>query len=248
MPIDSGASHHMVNTRSLFSSINPWTNTNLQHVVLADGKSLAKIEGIGTIFFRCSNDHTAHLHNVLYVPTLSDSLLSTKEFTTTTGCYLHSENRRSTLAFPYFTLDSNGSISDNCVFINISPCSSDDVSQYQLKHWPRSMRINIKDCHTPLNFDIQSNDPSQIDASQIVNPQEPTSPSKKPGGSHVKLGGSTTKSGVILPCPPLSHLINLRKFPHGYNIILKLHFVRMKTICSRGIVSFALTTIYGPLF
>jgi len=99
--VDSGASPHMVNDKSMFTSIQPWTDKNTTHVVLADGKPSAKIEGVGTIDVTIDSHHV-QLKEVLFIPTLSDSLYSAKLHAQTPGHYILLQKCEATLAFPSF--------------------------------------------------------------------------------------------------------------------------------------------------
>ena len=97
--IDSGAYPHMWNKRHEFITFKSW-NPSLPTatVSLADGVSTAKIEGFGSVAFRLGNT-TQILHNVLFIPTLSSSLLSVKQHSETQGNYFHAEGGEAILAF-----------------------------------------------------------------------------------------------------------------------------------------------------
>jgi len=101
--VDSAAFPHMMNDQKMFSSLTPWDNT-ITHVTLADGLSQAKIEGVETIDIRIGN-HTTTLHEVLFVPSLSDPLFSAKHHISTPGNYIHIENKTATVAFETFIID-----------------------------------------------------------------------------------------------------------------------------------------------
>jgi len=99
--VDSGASPHMVNKKTIFTTLKPWVDKETTHVVLADGKPSAKIEGVGTIDIEIDG-HKVHLEDVLFIPTLSDSLYSAKNHAQTIGHYLLLQKCQATIAFPKF--------------------------------------------------------------------------------------------------------------------------------------------------
>ena len=70
-------------------------------VSLADGKRKAKIEGHDSIAIRL-DDTIQVLHNVLFIPTLSISLLSVKQHSETQGKYFHAEGGEAILAFKHY--------------------------------------------------------------------------------------------------------------------------------------------------
>ena len=100
--LDSGAFPHMCKDTSLFTHLYPWQpSSSTTEVTLADGLTTAKVEGIGTISLEL-NKHKVTLHNVLLVPSLSESLFSIKQHCVSKGNYFHTENNQATLAFPEF--------------------------------------------------------------------------------------------------------------------------------------------------
>ena len=101
--VDSAAYPHMMNDRDMFSTLKPWNNM-IKHVTLADGSSQAKIEGVGTIDIRIGK-HTTQLHDVLFVPSLSDPLFSAKHHVSSPGNYIHINNKNATIAFENFLID-----------------------------------------------------------------------------------------------------------------------------------------------
>jgi len=98
--IDSAAYPHMMNNRNMFTNILPW-HGDITHVTLADGQAHAPIEGVGTISVTIEN-HIVTLHDVLYVPSLSDPLFSVQKHVSQPGNYVHIENAKATIAFPTF--------------------------------------------------------------------------------------------------------------------------------------------------
>ena len=104
--VDSGAYPHMIVNKHHFTKLHPWENQDVTHVILADGTTKAKIEGSGTIQLTFGKDKQI-IHNVLYVPTLSDNLFSAKKHQEQKGNYIHMENNQVTIAFPTFIHTSN---------------------------------------------------------------------------------------------------------------------------------------------
>ena len=102
--LDSGAFPHMSNNRFLFETFFPWpAEARVQHVLIADRDSKAKIDGIGTIVISINN-FTVRLQNVLYVPSLSTNLFSIKEHVQYDKCSMHIENNKFYLSFPSYTM------------------------------------------------------------------------------------------------------------------------------------------------
>ena len=123
--LDSGAFPHMCKDASMFTHLYPWQpSSSTTEVTLADGQTTAKIEGIGTISFEL-NKHKVVLHNVLLVPSLSESLFSIKQHCVSTGNYFHTENNLATLAFPEFI--HTAPISDE-IIIKVTPAEKHAVS------------------------------------------------------------------------------------------------------------------------
>lgn len=69
--LDSGCSNHMTSKKSLFKSLNENHKINVR---FGDDK-LMQVSGKGTVAIKC-NGTTKLLHDVYYVPTLSQNLLS----------------------------------------------------------------------------------------------------------------------------------------------------------------------------
>jgi hypothetical protein len=68
---DSGANYHMFKEREFFDTLIPTTGT----VLLGDGKTTVTIQGVGTVKCRIG-DNVLTLHNVRYIPGLSESIYS----------------------------------------------------------------------------------------------------------------------------------------------------------------------------
>ena len=207
--IDSGASHHMLTNKSYFTTLHPW-HTN-DSVVLADGKSIAPILGSGTIIFKLSNGAIYHLHDVLYVPSLSDSLFSTKVFTKMQGCYFHSENGVSTLVFPSFILNTDDQPNENSVHIHIQPYSPTDITEYINSYWPQARRVQQQTTDPLQQIDDDISDTSST--TDLVHPLDTPSP---PQHSQKSGGTSTIPSTTVESQVPSSSFPD--KSDHGYNI------------------------------
>lgn len=91
----------MCNNRDMFTTISE-TGTN-ESVTLADGLTKAMSKGKGNIHLQIKNTQKCFiLKDVLFVPSLSDSLFSVKQHVTSPGNFVHSSNNRTTIAFPEF--------------------------------------------------------------------------------------------------------------------------------------------------
>ena len=77
--IDSGCDAHMCNNISFFQHVT--YQKQIPTVVLADDKTTLPCKGMGPIDFCFDNGKRIVIHNVLYVPTLKESLFSTNTFT-----------------------------------------------------------------------------------------------------------------------------------------------------------------------
>ncbi|MBW0538010.1 hypothetical protein O181_077725 [Austropuccinia psidii MF-1] len=73
--IDCGATHHMFNSESFFSSIN---KTPPMKVSTGDSESSLRAKGVGTVTISCNN-HFITLSNCLFVPNLNCNLISLLE-------------------------------------------------------------------------------------------------------------------------------------------------------------------------
>ena len=98
--VDSAAYPHMMNDHDMFTSLLPWQG-DIKYVTLADGQARAPIMGVGTISLTIAK-HTTTLHDVLYVPSLSDPLFSVQKHVELAGNYVHIENTQTIIAFPTF--------------------------------------------------------------------------------------------------------------------------------------------------
>jgi deoxyuridine 5'-triphosphate nucleotidohydrolase len=103
--VDSGATDHMCNNRSLFTSFQSTPQSQFS-VRLGDGNTKCKVQGTGTIQLQLDNK-TIELENTLYVPDLDVSLFSIKQHMKLQGCYMHCEQDTCTVAFPTFTITAN---------------------------------------------------------------------------------------------------------------------------------------------
>ncbi|MBW0481185.1 hypothetical protein O181_020900 [Austropuccinia psidii MF-1] len=73
--IDCGATHHMFNSESFFSSIN---KTPPMKVSTGDSESSLRAKGVGTVTISCNNNFIT-LRNCLFVPNLNCNLISLLE-------------------------------------------------------------------------------------------------------------------------------------------------------------------------
>ena len=110
MLIYSGTSHTLIKDKSLFQTFNPWNGS--KHVVLADGTTSTPILGEGTIAVTASNGKSIVIPQCLYVPTLSSSLLATKDLSLLTNHHVSASQGITTITFPCFTLQTCDSIDD----------------------------------------------------------------------------------------------------------------------------------------
>ncbi|WOG86064.1 hypothetical protein DCAR_0205261 [Daucus carota subsp. sativus] len=69
---DNGASNHMTGHKSKFNVLNEEISGNVR---FGDGSTI-KIEGKGTIKFRCKNGEERTLYDVYYIPTLCNNIIS----------------------------------------------------------------------------------------------------------------------------------------------------------------------------
>ena len=94
--------------KNYFTSLSPWNpHIPIQHVILVDGVSKAKIEGFGIVRFLINNRHAVEFKNALYVPSLSTNLFSIKDFIRYQGCMFLAEHNVISLAFPKFIATAN---------------------------------------------------------------------------------------------------------------------------------------------
>ena len=70
--LDNGASNHMTGDKEKFVELDQGI-TGL--VKFGDG-STVKIEGKGSIIFKCKNGEERNLHEVFYIPTLCSNIIS----------------------------------------------------------------------------------------------------------------------------------------------------------------------------
>ena len=155
--IDSGATDHMCNSRSLFTDLKDCSQSS-RVVTLGDGKRQCPILGIGTIEFMTSSKFI-RLHDVLYVPNLDVSLYSVKLHMTVQGCFEHSENNHCTVAFPHFSIDAN--VNKEITFtatIPPSPCPKPDFDNSDIT-------LNIMNQHITYHFTHRHSSTVQISSS-----------------------------------------------------------------------------------
>ena len=117
--VDSGASHTMINNINLFQTLH--TMPSATHVTLADGSSKSPILGHGTVSGLLSGGTPITIENCLYVPGLSDSLLSTKSCSRLQGYSVLTESARTLITTPKHVFFSDDSDSDPLIFFYITP-------------------------------------------------------------------------------------------------------------------------------
>ncbi|MBW0575703.1 hypothetical protein O181_115418, partial [Austropuccinia psidii MF-1] len=116
--IDCGATHHMFNSKALFSSLNSLTPLRIS---TGDSSSTLLAEGMGTVDLSCEGS-TLSLKNCLYVPKLNCNLVSLLELFHDKVTIIKKGNS--------FSLDSNnrlllkGTIKNNLLIVNCSTPTS----------------------------------------------------------------------------------------------------------------------------
>ena len=88
----------MFNNRQLFCTFNP--HSPITHVTLGYGETKRTCEGIGTIDIVIYSKVRVQIHNVLFVPTLTESLFSTLQHIENPGCAELSSDKCSYIIFP----------------------------------------------------------------------------------------------------------------------------------------------------
>ena len=91
----------MCRAKHLFTKITPYKGNN-SNVLLGDGQTKCRIEGIGTLIINIDNNNI-QLMDVLYVSSLDVSLFSIKMHMQFQGCIQHAEGNECILTFPTFT-------------------------------------------------------------------------------------------------------------------------------------------------
>jgi hypothetical protein len=100
---DSGASHTMSSSLSLFDSITYFEDPHRRPTaMMGDDSTVLPIHGYGYLNF------TVHGHRIrlfsYFVPALGTTLISIKQHMRNKGCYFHAEAQQTLLAFPTFTI------------------------------------------------------------------------------------------------------------------------------------------------
>ena len=175
--IDSGASYSLITNKSLFTTFTPWHNTPHQ-VTLADGKTQTPILGSGSISAFIHTGHHITMHNCLYAPSLSTSLLSSKDFSRNKGHSIHTANAKTVITFPLFSIYTDDKPNSNLIYLNLfhsnptahniefqenpnEPPSSPDSTQPSISepNQPPSIQHKTIDPPTPLSFSDNPQDP-----------------------------------------------------------------------------------------
>ena len=110
----------MVNNIHLFQNIIPIQQYN-KYVTLADGKSKTKVLGIGSISGTLSGGTTITINDCIYVPGLSDSLLSTKNCSRQQSFSIFTENAQTIIATPDQMSYSDDPTNDSLIDFYVTP-------------------------------------------------------------------------------------------------------------------------------
>ena len=84
--LDSGASVHITNDKSLMHNLKPTNN----EVTIGDGSSV-EARWVGDVYLRINSGHVFKLHNVLYIPGFSKNILSLARLLERT-CWIKGDN------------------------------------------------------------------------------------------------------------------------------------------------------------
>jgi len=119
---DSGANHHMFRDREFFVNIQPSSGT----VYLGDGKTALSIQGVSPVQCKIGTE-TLTLHNVRYIPTLSESIYSLFQHVQSPGHRLESSYEKGLyIIFPSFK--TKAIISSHDIYLDATPLSLEGVS------------------------------------------------------------------------------------------------------------------------
>jgi len=168
---DSGANFHMFRDREFFVNITPATG----RVLLGDGKTALPIEGVGTI--HCViNGHDLLLHNVRYVPELSESVYS---------LFLH-------IKYPGHSLNSSF---ENGLFIGF-PVKSKRQLNMEVPAGFRQESVHSRNLLSYLNSNTHLKDyPTSLELTETLS--EPTSTSLESSTSNTNSSSSTVVTPII---------------------------------------------------
>jgi hypothetical protein len=124
---DSGANYHMFKEKEYFSTILPSTG----NVILGDGKTSLTIKGVGTVQCQVGNNILT-LHNVRYIPELSESIYSLFQHIQCPGHSLDSSYEGGLyINFPSF--NTKAIIGQHDIYLDVQPLSTnvaDDSKTY----------------------------------------------------------------------------------------------------------------------
>jgi hypothetical protein len=117
---DSGANYHMFRDRAFFVSLQPSSGK----VYLGDGKTSLAIHGVGTV--KCQiGSNTLTLHNVRYIPDLSESIYSLFQHVQCPGHKLESSYEQGLyIIFPTFR--TKAIIGRHDIYLDATPVSIDN--------------------------------------------------------------------------------------------------------------------------
>jgi hypothetical protein len=119
---DSGANYHMFNAKEYFTSIIPSSG----NVILGDGKTSLTIKGVGTVQCQVGNQ-VLLLHNVRYIPDLSESIYSLFQHIQSPGHSLESSYEGG-LFINFPTFKTKAIIGQHDIYLDVHPLSN-NISQ-----------------------------------------------------------------------------------------------------------------------
>ncbi len=153
---DSGATDHMWNDYSAFTSYHPTTS---KHVTLADNTT-APVAGIGAIKILLDG-YVSGLHNVLHVPTLRMSLYSLRAHRRMIGCGFIGDNDKFHVYFPSFVATVDASMDSYIKYKPLGRSSSRPYDFLQPREITASATATPTDALMPA---VIPYDPSDLDA------------------------------------------------------------------------------------
>jgi len=177
---DSGANFHMFWDREFFVNITPATG----RVLLGDGKTALPIEGVGTI--HCViNGHDLLLHNVRYVPELSESVYSLFLHIKYPGHSLNSSFENGLfIGFPNFV--TKALVGEHDIYIDARPKFSENISSDS-----DSLSV-LSTLHSNTHL---TDYPTSLELTETLS--EPTSTSLESSTSNTNSSSSTVVTPII---------------------------------------------------
>jgi len=151
MIVDSGATHHMISNRLLFTTITIFPDSN-RVVTLGDDKTKLTICGYGTIVFKLDNKPIRLF--ALYVPKLGTSLFSVKQHMTNQGCFMHFDEQNTVITFPNFLHDPEVNDEFELVITKYKPRKKFKSYEFDECY---AKKCNIKQSHLFKQVTLESN-------------------------------------------------------------------------------------------